>query len=160
MIRYPLDGIQLDYIRYPSGNEDAGYDNFTIEKFISEIGFDPSEISPKQSSEWKQWVEWRENQVTDLVRQVHYLKNKVRPDCLLSAAVFPGYYKERYQRYFKFQDYATWAREALLDLLVPMAYSNTLGGIRQEVEETLLASTGKVEVIPGLAIERNQKGRI
>jgi len=155
---YAIDGLNLDYIRYPAGKEDAGYDAFTLRKFVSEKGFDPSNLSPGTSPEWIEWAQWREGQVAELVRQVRRMQQRVRPDALLSADVFPGYYAEgRYTRNFTFQDFETWLKEGLLDAVIPMAYSGTLAGIRREVSETTRRAPASVKVLPGLAMNRRQK---
>jgi len=157
--RYELDGLHLDYIRYSSGAEDAGYDAFTVNKFKAETGWDPSTIPPDQSAQWKQWVEWREEQVTEFVRQVHQMKEKTRPDALLSAAVFARYYEQRYKDHFIFQQWSSWAQEDLIEALMPMAYGGTLAAIRREIAEVQNRCPASFQILPGLAIERKKKDR-
>jgi len=155
--RYELDGLNLDYIRYSGGAEDAGYDAFTIQKFQAEQGFDPSEIAQADAERWKLWVEWREGQVTDLVRQVRHMHQNTRPGAMLSAAIFPGYYRTRYKGHFIFQDWATWAEEDLVDSLMPMAYGGTLVAVRREIVEVQNHCPPSTPILPGLAIERRKK---
>ena len=159
---YDLAGINLDYIRYCSWTEDAGYDDFTVNKFKKEMGFDPSDLVPDDSEQWKTWCEWREKQVTEFVEQVHKMKEETKPEVLLSAAVFSGYYRERFKSHFVFQDWGDWGKRNLIDGLTPMAYGQTVQGITSEIKEAMdiFSSTElgkKVKMYPGLAISRDLK---
>ena len=62
--KYPVDGINLDYVRYPSGPPDAGYDDYTRKLYRGISKKDPLEIpvNPK-NPEWQKWCEFREDQV-------------------------------------------------------------------------------------------------
>lgn len=153
--RYPLDGLNLDYIRYTTG-EDAGYDDFTIEKFKAEKGWDPSTITPNQTAQWKEWVEWRENQVTEFVQMVRDMQQKTKPEAHLSAAIFSGYYQSRYQDHFIFQDWGNWAQHQLIDSIMPMAYGSTLASIRREIAEVQERIPAEVLLYPGLAIAKRE----
>lgn len=159
LTRYAIDGLHLDYIRYPGGEEDAGYDPFTLEKFRKETGQDPSELTPADTARWKAWVEWREHQVTETVRLIRRMQKETRPGALLSAAVFPDYYSTRYKRHFIFQDSSTWAKEGIVDAILPMAYGETLAWIRRVVTEAKELYPAPVRLMPGLAVERLHKDR-
>jgi len=159
LTRYAIDGLHLDYIRYPGGEDDAGYDSFTLGKFREEMGYDPSELAPADATQWKPWVEWRENQVTETVRQIRKMQKETRPDALLSAAVFPDYYSTRYERHFIFQDSSTWAKEGIVDAVLPMAYGETLAWIRRAVTEAKKYFPAPAQLMPGLAVERLHKDR-
>jgi uncharacterized lipoprotein YddW (UPF0748 family) len=155
--RYDVDGLNLDYIRYPAGALDAGYDDFSRKKFRSETGIDPLTIdAAKQPDAWKKWVEWRENQVTGFVKQVALMVRETRPQILLSADVFGGYYNNRYKD-FHFQDWAEWTKENLLDAILPMAYAPTLDSIRSEIQQVRDKSGAAVMLIPALAIATKNK---
>ena len=56
---YDIDGLQLDYIRYPHNGTDTdyGYDDATLSAFESKYGVMP-EYKPSESY-WKDWCAFR-----------------------------------------------------------------------------------------------------
>jgi uncharacterized lipoprotein YddW (UPF0748 family) len=66
------------------------------------------------------WDAWRTEQVTQLVRDIRGMVNRVSPNVCLSAAVgaSPDEAKRRH-----FQDSRRWAAEGLLDTVFPMNYA-------------------------------------
>lgn len=71
--------------------------------------------------------DWRRKQVTDLVRRITLLAKELKPNLIVSAAVVPWgdapatfEASAAYRRCF--QDWRAWAREGILDLLIPMLY--------------------------------------
>jgi uncharacterized lipoprotein YddW (UPF0748 family) len=158
--RYDIDGLNLDYIRYSSGKEDAGYDAYSRREFKTFAGVDPIDIDQQTSPAlWLKWVEWRENQVTGFVEKVSHLVRSVKPSVWLSTAVFPGYYGRR-PNDPHLQDWATWAKKGLIDMVMPMAYAPTLDKIEGDILEVKDriqkpgASGQKVYLVPALAIAK------
>jgi len=115
--RYRVDGVHLDYIRFPNDLAPAGTDYprdaRTVGLFRGENG-----KTPEQDPEG--WNAWRTEQVTNLLREIRRQLRQERPDLELSAAVGPE--PER-ARDHHFQDVRTWAREDLVDVLYPMNYT-------------------------------------
>jgi uncharacterized lipoprotein YddW (UPF0748 family) len=71
--------------------------------------------------------DWRRKQVTDLVRRVTLLAKELKPNLVVSAAVVPwgdapATFEESAAYRRCFQDWRAWAREGILDLLIPMLY--------------------------------------
>ena len=69
--RYQVDGIQLDYIRYPFQNPGRnfsyGYSTTARQQFQQLYGVDPMKISPRdRQNRWK-WTEFKINQVNTFV---------------------------------------------------------------------------------------------
>ncbi len=160
LVRYDIDGLHLDYIRYSSGKEDAGYDAYSRKQFEALSDVDPIDIDRQTSPAlWMQWVEWRENQVTEFVEKVSDLVRSTKPSVWLSAAVFGSYYKNR-PNDPHLQDWATWAKNGLVDMLMPMAYAPTLAQIEADiidVQNRIQApkSLGScVRLVPGLAVAK------
>ncbi|MGH9662268.1 MAG: glycoside hydrolase family 10 protein, partial [Bryobacteraceae bacterium] len=121
---YDLDGLHLDYIRYP---EDANY------------GWNPAAVERFQRLENRagnplagdaRWSEFRRRQVTQLVRQIYLRLQSIRPQAKLSAALITWgngpasdaefRSKDAYSRVF--QDWRGWLEEGILDLGIPMNY--------------------------------------
>lgn len=115
--RYPVDGIHLDRVRYPSPF--LSYDDVSVSRFGRRAGSsDPA------------WVQWRRDAVNDAVKAVHDSITAVRSDVVLSAAVWPIYNRFKwgwpsssgYDQYL--QDPRAWAAGGYLDVSVPMTYFN------------------------------------
>jgi uncharacterized lipoprotein YddW (UPF0748 family) len=129
--RYDIDGIHLDYVRYPSSEFDysrGALDRFRVwmdgrmtdgqrAEFRSGAGQDPlalTEAFPEP------WADFRRAQITDLVERIYVGVKSRRPDVLVSAAVFPDAQESFVHRY---QDWAGWLRRGIVDVVAPMAYN-------------------------------------
>ncbi|MFO7030292.1 hypothetical protein B9T07_09645 [Limnospira fusiformis CCALA 023] len=165
---YQVDGIHLDYIRYPfqdaNRNFNFGYGTASRTQFRDLTGVDPISITPGDVALWQQWTQFRADQVTSFVRDVRQLLNANYPNVILSAAVFPHPETERIAKIQ--QHWEVWARQGYLDLLVPMTYSldtNRLQRITQpltgpqQLGPTLIAPSVKLLDIPNVvAIDQIQ----
>src|SRR5690625_1330490 len=76
---YDVDGLQLDYIRY-SGNS-WGYNPTTIDRFNQRFN-----RSGKPVETDGDWLQFRRDQVTDLVRKIYLSAMEVNPAAAVSAA--------------------------------------------------------------------------
>ena len=131
VIGYPeLDGLHLDYIRYPGvlpfapGSRfgvglDMGHGEKTRARFLRETGrVAPS--PPRKLGNAKRWDAWRRDKVTELVRNIGDAARQARPDIAYSAAVWS--HAER--AYLSVgQDWRGWLDAGLIDFAVPMAYT-------------------------------------
>ncbi len=122
---YDIDGLQLDYIRYPyfDGTVDYGYDDITKEKFANILNIDVSEVDEigrRLSSHplWDEWVNFKEGLVTDVVRGISELVREKRPDIYLSACIAGDFMLQNYC-----QDVGAWLAQDLLDAIYPMSYA-------------------------------------
>jgi uncharacterized lipoprotein YddW (UPF0748 family) len=130
LTRYPeLDGLHLDYIRYPDvlpfapGSRfgvgmDFGYGAATRARFRAETGLE----SPFGDSlaNANRWDDWRRDQVTGLVATVRIAARTAHPGVALSAAVWA--WADR--AYLSLgQDWRRWLEDGLLEFAVPMAYT-------------------------------------
>jgi uncharacterized lipoprotein YddW (UPF0748 family) len=115
--RYAVDGVHLDRIRYPSNF--LSYDPISVAAFGRRAGSaDPA------------WVAWRQEAVNQAVKETHDSINAVRPQAVLSAAVWSIYDRFKWgwpsstglQQYF--QDTRAWTSGGYLDVAVPMTYFN------------------------------------
>ena len=112
--RYAVDGIHLDFIRYPGTK--WSYDTASLRAFA----LDPAANKPL-------WDQFRRDQVSASVRETRDSVRAARPAAVLSAAVW-GIYQDRwswnssrgYDQYF--QDPRAWAASGTLDVAVPMMY--------------------------------------
>lgn len=110
--KYPVDGIHLDYIRYPDEKGDFSYHPTAVARFKALCGFSP-DASPEK------WAEFRRAQVTATVEAISKAVRKVRPSIELSAAVVADQDRAANEAY---QPGLEWVRRGLLDAIAPMAY--------------------------------------
>ena len=132
--RYPIDGIQLDYIRYSLSKpweKGLCYCDYCKEKVKEELGLDIMKISPKDSTEWTAWNQFRADNITRFVKSVseHFKENY--PNIPLSADVFPD---SRISLEEKFQDWKLWVDKGYLDEVYIMSYSPMNEVIQADVD--------------------------
>jgi uncharacterized lipoprotein YddW (UPF0748 family) len=112
--RYEVDGIHLDRIRYPGPA--WSYDYASLDAFGGAPERDPDA-----------WNEFRTSLINATVRETYDSIVAVRPDLVLSAAVW-GVYTDRWRWHTQgglrqlFQDPVAWTRDGYLDVAVPMTY--------------------------------------
>jgi uncharacterized lipoprotein YddW (UPF0748 family) len=119
--RYPLDGIHLDYVRYPSrafGLDPARRTEFALRWGVDPLTVGALETVPAAARAFLDslYVEWRASEVDSLVATVR----AAAPGLALSAAVTPDPGEARHE---KGQDWVGWLRRGLVDFVVPMAYN-------------------------------------
>jgi uncharacterized lipoprotein YddW (UPF0748 family) len=130
LARYPeLDGLHLDYIRYPDvlpftpGSRfgvglDFGYGPATRARFRAETGLEaPFGDSIANANAWDTW---RRDQVTALVVALRFAARSIVSDIQLSAAVW-SWADRAYLA--QGQDWRRWLEDGLIELAVPMAYT-------------------------------------
>lgn len=114
---YDVDGLHMDYIRFPNETAARGvdypYDKRTLSLYRSQTGRTPSQSKGR-------WTQWRTEQVSAVVRETRAMMRRVRPRAVLSTAVGPDPDRARSEHY---QDGETWARNGWIDFLCPMNYT-------------------------------------
>ncbi|MCC5664189.1 family 10 glycosylhydrolase [Nostoc sp. CHAB 5784] len=153
--RYNVDGLQLDYIRYPfqdpSAGRTYGYGKAARAQFQQLTGVDPVNISPSQPDLWQKWTTFRTKQVDSFVAQLSRQLKQKRPNLILSVAVFPLPELERIQKIQ--QDWENWARRGDVDLIVPMTYALDTSRF-QRLAQPWIASKqlGSTLLVPGIRL--------
>lgn len=129
---YEIDGIQLDYIRYPFQDpyhkSTYGYSNAAREQFFQQTGADLLEIKPN-SPLWQKWQDIRIQNIDSFVTQASQLLRQKRPELLLSGAVFSFPRGERLL--IIQQNWEEWLKKGELDLIFPMTYAPTTEELAQ-----------------------------
>ncbi|MDJ0734808.1 MAG: family 10 glycosylhydrolase [Nostocaceae cyanobacterium] len=153
--KYKVDGLQLDYIRYPfqdpARGRSYGYGKAARERFQQLTGVDPQKISPRQRNIWQKWTEFRTQQVDSFVAEVSQKLRSQRPNLILSAAVFPLPERERIHKLQ--QNWEAWAQRGDIDLIVPMTYAqDTLRFQRLAQPWISTRKLGSSLLIPGIRL--------
>ncbi len=153
--KYKVDGLQLDYIRYPfqdpTKGRTYGYGKAARAQFQQLTGVDPTKISPSQRDLWQKWTEFRTQQVDSFVAEVSQKLRSQRPNLILSAAVFPLPERERIQKLQ--QNWEEWAQRGDIDLIVPMTYAHdTLRFQRLAQPWIATRKLGSTLLIPGIRL--------
>ena len=140
---YNIDGLHLDRIRYPefsasgqtaANGTNVGYNVVSVQRFNAHYGRtgNPATGDPL-------WMQWRRDQVSNVVRRVYLNAIAERPGLKISAALIafgggpsctPGpncqtdldawRNAEAYWRVY--QDWRAWTEEGILDIAIPMNY--------------------------------------
>lgn len=139
--KYPVDGIHLDYVRFP--NSEFDYSPAAMEQFKSSIMPDLSERQKRDAATREsidpaaypnlypgRWSDFRRERLTSLVIKIRTAVKSARPAAVVSAAVFPdaqSAYDER------LQDWRGWVDQSLLDVICPMAYTTDVTVFQKQV---------------------------
>lgn len=118
--RYDLDGIHLDYIRYPG--REWGYSDAALASYYAETN-----TSKKPGMDDDKWVQWKRDQVTVLAKMIHDRVHAAKPKIVVSAAtiawgVCKGDYCDTLPYSKVSQDWKKWLGEDIIDANVPMNY--------------------------------------
>jgi uncharacterized lipoprotein YddW (UPF0748 family) len=129
--KYPVDGLHLDYIRYPG--QEWGYNPTSLARFQRETN---RKDVPDPKDE--QWSAWRREQVTSLVRRISAEIKEIRPQIKLSAATITwgdvpqGEFTKTRAYQEALQDWPSWMRAGYLDLNVPMDYKRASNALQAQ----------------------------
>lgn len=148
---YDVDGIQFDYIRYPfqSKNYYMGYNAEAKKKFEIESGVKLDKLTPTTI---KVWNNWKAKQVSYFVRDASTKLRSLKPDLLISAAVFGG---DRDKRMSTIQqDWELWVDNGWVDTLNPMIYATTSDKLLENIEYFKKAVNNKAFIYPGIAVRQ------
>ena len=122
--RYDVDGLNFDYVRYPGNN--WGYNDVAVARFNARFGRtgQPARTDPD-------WLQFRRDQVSALVRKVYLNALALKPRVKLSADTIcfapgvttaAGWTNSAAAYTSVLQDWRAWMEEGILDLSIPMAY--------------------------------------
>ncbi|MEN9202127.1 MAG: family 10 glycosylhydrolase [Thermostichus sp. DG_1_6_bins_120] len=151
---YGVDGIHLDYIRYPFQNAASrhvfGFGRAARQGFQQLAGVDPLELDPlSDRSLWQLWTRYRTQQVNEVVESIARTARSLNPRVILSAAVYALPQNERLQKLQ--QDWEHWIQAGELDLLIPLTYAGNTRRLAQLVQPNLeIVSRSAVLFLPSL----------
>jgi uncharacterized lipoprotein YddW (UPF0748 family) len=173
--RYGLDGVHLDYARYPTDRFD--YSRGAIRQFRAAVRPSLPEAT-RRSLDAEEAVdlfaypdalpaEWRTFRVARMTALVGRLREAVkgeRPGALVTSAVAPDA-PEAYDR--RLQDWRAWLSAGLVDAICPMAYTTDAVRFAEQIaavraaagSHAVWAGIGAYRLSPSQTIEHIQTAR-
>jgi len=142
---YNLDGLHLDYIRYPLQTPVAySFSAISKKRFTETTGLEfPTDTSHPN---WVAFSKFKEEQVTNFVASLREAVLKVRP-MQISAAVFPG----NDALIKKNQNWPLWIEKGYLDFISLMLYSRSTLTVENWIQDSKKQIGDKIPYYPALA---------
>lgn len=122
LTNYDIDGIHLDYIRFPElnyGKTDFGYNENIVSAWQIENNTTVNPATLKSGKQYESWVKFRQDIINSFVKEVYEMVKEIDPDTWLSAAVYPGIPSIKNDI---FQDCENWVKNGYMDELFSMSY--------------------------------------
>jgi uncharacterized lipoprotein YddW (UPF0748 family) len=126
---YKIDGIHLDYIRYPDSH--YGFSKLALEAYKRDVKFQDADA----------WKQWKEDQITNFMKDIYSNVKKLSPKTQVTAAVISNL--EEAERFS--QNWIKWLQEGYLDRAYLMEYSTSTSTIEKHL--TFLSNYGLNEKI-------------
>ena len=173
--RYDLDGIHLDYIRYP--NDQFDYSRFAIAAFRASIrprltaavraavdAQDAIDLFAYPDRFPDDWKAFRRQRLTALVNRISQSLRAAHPSMMLTMAVKPDATEAADVR---LQDWRRWLQTGLIDAVCPMAYTQEADKFVDEITSAreaaggraIWAGIGAYRLTPAQTIENIQAAR-
>ncbi len=149
--RYAVNGVHLDYARYPTDDFDYSADALSL--FAADIR---RRLSATQAHALRlaassnrfayvdrfpqRWIEFRRDRLTALVERLRAVVKSRRPAALVSAAVAPDAAEASGRR---LQDWQAWAAKRAIDVVCPMAYASDPTAFAAQVDGARRAAGGR-----------------
>ena len=173
--RYPVEGIHLDYIRFPNDEFDYGHE--TLDEFQSEVNDAVTRAERRELASRakgrplfytemfpQRWQQFRRARLTSLLERIRSTVKRRRPTAILSAAVFPDASDATNRR---FQDWSGWLSNGLLDAICPMAYTTNAATFRTQIAAVeqyagarpVWAGIGAYQLSPSATIDNIRSAR-
>lgn len=144
---YPLDGLHLDFVRYPGPAWD--YSKAALEGFRRVGGGSDILGAPARSP--AAWDDYRRQVLTRLASRLADAARIERPGLTLSAAVAPDEAQAVSQ---KFQDWPRWLASGVIAALCPMTYTPDNRLFQAQVEQARTLARGGQPVWAGIGAYR------
>jgi len=148
---YELDGIHLDYVRYPGPQFD--YSRAALTEFRAYLlpelsgperarfaGSDMAGLVGLAQVYPQRWGDFRRSRLNTLVMRARTAVKNRRPSLLFSAAVYPDPVEAARTR---LQDWRTWIENDMIDVVCPMAYTLDAGTFAQQIASARQVAGGQ-----------------
>lgn len=145
--RYPVDGVQFDYIRFCE--QPSCYCASCRREFERSAGLKvkrwPADVL--QGEYVSRFNGWRMQLISDWVRELSALARQTRPGVTVSAAVFSDLDRAREE---KAQDWKTWLDRGYLDYVCTMTYTTDPNQFESQVRKQQGWAARRNQVVVGI----------
>lgn len=150
---YDVDGIHLDYIRYPAAS--SCYAPASRRAFESWRGQAVSAWPGyvRSGAGQEEYRRWRAQNITDFVRETRKRVNAINPKIQLSAAVWGGY-PDTIPSIG--QDWGTWLKEGYVDFVCPMNYTEDSFRFSAMTQKQMQLPGARGRVFPGIGVTASE----
>jgi uncharacterized lipoprotein YddW (UPF0748 family) len=173
--RYALDGVHLDYARYPNDRYD--YSRAAIRAFRAAVrpqlaanvrkdldARDADDLLAYPDALQAEWRAFRLSRMTALVARLRQTIKTTRETALVTVATAPDLQEAREHR---LQDWGAWLQAGLVDAVCPMAYTPEPGRFAEQISaardiaggRSVWAGIGAYRLPPAQTIENIQTAR-
>jgi uncharacterized lipoprotein YddW (UPF0748 family) len=149
--RYALDGVHVDYIRYPGAEFD--FSRLALQAFRQDLDaamtpderrrFNPNSMTALLAATEtysERWAGFRRSRLNSLVVRLRTAVKTRRPVALFSAAVYPEPAEATTR---KFQDWPMWLENRWIDVVCPMAYTPDAAIFASQIASVRQAAGGQ-----------------
>ncbi len=154
--KYDVDGLQLDYIRFPFQKDyaQAGFDFVTKNSFKQATGKLPLNKGPIN----KTWREWKAELVSDFVKNTSLKLKGIKPKLKISVAVFAIDHSLRMKLIQ--QDWEKWLMNKWVDVAYPFYYSFSKDEVKMRLERERHYTNDQGIIIPGFNLRVLTEGEL
>lgn len=142
--RYPIDGIQLDRVRYEDyPTPDSGFNPTSVAQYRERFGKDPKPGDPD-------FTNYKCEMITSFVEEAARLAKSRKPNLIFSCAVYPTPTKAARQASQRWDE---WLKKGCLDYIYPMTYTDNMDVFRGYMAENLTAlkqAGGRTRMVMGI----------
>jgi uncharacterized lipoprotein YddW (UPF0748 family) len=148
---YKVDGVQLDYIRYPFNGKgtEMGFNWSGRMRFEHDTG---ASLDKLDDATREIWQAWKISQVNGFVRDVSAMIRSMRPGMRISAAVYA--LPVRWRLSAIQQEWETWVKNGWVDTLNPMTYVTNAKELTTMAGYVRESTADRALVYPGLSIRQ------
>ena len=149
--KYKVDGLQLDYIRYPFNNKgsEMGFNWLGRQKFERETGMSLDRLDDDTR---QLWIAWKVSQVSSFVKDISETLKAASPGLRISAAVYAMPKRMRVNAIQ--QEWETWVANGWVDTINPMTYVDSPKQLAEAASYVRESTADKALSYPGLSIRQ------
>lgn len=146
---YEVNGIHLDYIRYPNAGVLVPYPCVCDACKKQRLKWLGKEELEREDTEihgviYKE-LQWRNNCVREVVKEIRKLTREVGVKLTMAARAY--YLKSAV---IEGQDWVSWCKDGLLDIIAPMSYTTKFENFKMLVEEHVKLLRGRIPLFEGI----------
>ena len=152
---YEIDGINLDYVRYPQ-TVDPSYPNYALtnwgytkvarDEFKAMYGLDPINII-YGTGDWQLWTLYRQRQISEFIKSVKKLTEN--RNIKLTTVVFPDLKKASAT---KMQNWKTWSMNNLVDGFTPLILTGDKNTAVLLLKDIVNNTSPTTKIYPGIFV--------